>query len=341
MKKKPIVVTMGDPSGIATEIVLKSWLNRKKEKLYPFFLVDNYERVKKVIRSLNLKIKLKKINNADEVQFCFSDCFPVYNIGKIINYQLSKPKKQNSKFIIESIKTSFDMVCSNQAVGMITLPVCKKTLKEYGFKFNGQTEFIGELSRQKIDRSSNEIMILSTIKPEDKGKNLVVGLATTHIPLNKIFKELSSSRLKQKIISFNDSLKKIWKIKKPLIGVTAINPHSGDGGIIGNEEEKLISPLIKKLKSQQLQLEGPLSSDSCFYKLAREKYDGIFCLYHDQALIPVKTLDFFNSINVTGGIPILRLSPDHGPAFDIAKKKIARIDSFLSCVKFIKKFSKS
>lgn len=339
MKKKPIVISMGEPSGIGTEILLKSWIKREKNKLTPFFVIDNCLRFQSMIEYLKLKVKIKKINSPSESMKVFDDHIPIYNIGRNINYKLGYPHKENSKYIIESIRKSFNFVKDREASGLITLPVCKKTLKQYGFKFKGQTEYVGYLSKKYIDNSSNEIMILTTSKPVDSGKNLIIGLLTTHIPLKNVLNNLTTKKLSEKIIIFYNSLKSIWKIRKPRVGVLALNPHAGEGGIIGKEEEKIILPVIKKLKKKKINLEGPISSDSCFFKNNRKKYDGIFCLYHDQGLSPLKTLDFFNSVNVTGGLPILRVSPDHGPAFDIAKQKKAKIDSLISCFNFLKRYS--
>ena len=125
--------------------------------------------------------------------------------------------------------------------------------------------------------------------------------------------------------------------KKPIIGILALNPHAGEEGLIGQEEKEIILPVINDLKTKNLNLNGPLSGDTCFFKNNRKNYDGMFCMYHDQGLSPVKTLDFFNSVNVTGGLPILRVSPDHGPAFDIAKENLAKADSLIACLKFIEK----
>ena len=285
MKKKPIVVSMGEPSGISTEIILKSWKYRNKYKL------------------------------------------PIFNIDEKVDFKLGKPNKKNAKIILRSIKISFDFVAQKKALGLLTLPVCKRTLKSSGFTFNGQTEFIGDLSKKKFRHKNKEIMILSTTKPSDKGKNLIVGLVTTHIPLKRIFSFLKKKEIEEKI----------WKIKQPRIGITGLNPHSGEDGLIGDEEKKVIEPIIKKLKTKGILVSGPLSSDTCFFKNIREKYDGILCLYHDQALSPIKTLDFFNSINVTAGLPIIRVSPDHGPAFDIAKLKLAKINSVISSIKFLER----
>ena len=339
MKRKPIVISMGEPSGICSEILIKTWINRKKEKLLPFFVVDDKEKIEFIINLFKLKAKIKLIKNPNETFEFFNNYLPVYDLGNKIKFKLGQPEKKNSKFIIDSLKTSFDFVKNKQASALVTLPICKKTMKQYGFNYNGQTEYMGFLSRRFINKSASEIMILTTTKPVDLGKNLVVGLATTHVPLKKTFVKLKKKNLKEKIIIFNNSLISIWKKKRPLIGILALNPHAGEGGLIGEEEEQIILPVVKDLKAKNLNLHGPLSGDTCFFKNNRKNYDGMFCMYHDQGLSPVKTLDFFNSVNVTGGLPILRVSPDHGPAFDIAKKNIAKTDSLIACLKFIEKYS--
>lgn len=337
MKRKPIVVSMGEPSGISSEIILKAWKSRKKYNLYPFFLVDNVHKIKSVIDFFNYNIQTQIIEDPKEAVECFNTKIPIFNINGKIDYKLGKPNKINSKIILESIKQAFEFVSKKEALGLLTLPVCKKTLKSSGFEFNGQTEFIGNLSMKKFNNKKEEIMILTTTKPLDGGKNLIVGLVTTHIPLREIFKHLSRKLIEKKLSIFYNSLKKIWKIKKPVIGITGLNPHSGEGGLIGNEEKKIIKPIIKKFNKNGIKVFGPLSADTCFFKNIRKNYDGILCLYHDQGLSPIKTLDFFNSINVTAGLPIIRVSPDHGPAFDIAKCNSAKINSVISSLKFLEK----
>ncbi|MAZ46659.1 MAG: 4-hydroxythreonine-4-phosphate dehydrogenase PdxA [Rickettsiales bacterium] len=339
MKKKPIVISMGEPSGINSEILIKTWIIRKKEGLLPFFVVDDIDKIEFIIRLFNLKAKTKLIKKPDETFEVFNDFLPVYDLGDKIKFKLGFPDKKNSEFIINSLKQSFNFVKNKQASSLITLPICKKSMKQYGFNYNGQTEYMGFLSRKYITPSSNEIMILTTTKPIDSGKDLIVGLATTHIPLKDIFKNLRKEQLKQKIITFNNSLKTIWKKREPFIGILALNPHAGEGGLIGKEESEILLPVIKDLKAENFDLHGPLSGDTCFFKDNRKKYDGMFCMYHDQGLSPIKTLDFFNSVNVTGGLPILRVSPDHGPAFDIANKNLAKTSSLVACLKFIEKYS--
>ena len=182
-------------------------------------------------------------------------------------------------------------------------------------------------------------MILTTTKPEDRGVDLRVGLITTHIPLSEVSRKLFTDKIILKIESFIKSLEKLWNISRPNIAVCGLNPNSGESGKIGTEEKKIILPAIQKLKTKNYNVFGPLSADTCFSKNKRQSYDGFICIYHDQGLIPVKTLDFFNSVNVTGGIPIIRTSPDHGPAFDIAELNQASNKSLIASIKLAESLS--
>ena len=334
---KPIVVTMGDPSGVSAEIVFKTWLNRNKEFLMPFFIIDSEQRLKKISDFLNLNIPIKKITDPAESLKVFSKYLPVYNLKNKIEFELGKPLSKNAKLIIKSIKKAVKLVIKNQASAIVTNPIDKKILFQHGFSFAGQTEFISNIVSKSYNKKFEEIMILSTSKPDDSGTNLKVGLITTHLSLKEVSENISKKKIISKVISFVETLKVLWRIKNPKIGICALNPHSGENGKIGNEEEKHILPAIFELKKKNYIISGPLSADSCFAKSKRKEFDGIICMYHDQALIPIKTIDFFNSINITGGLPIIRTSPDHGPAFNIAKKNIANHNSFLSSVKAIQK----
>ena len=239
----------------------------------------------------------------------------------------------NCKLVIKSINKAFELVYSKQASAILTLPVCKKTLKKAEFRFHGQTEYLSYLAKKKTGEKNTEIMILSTTKPVDKGSNLIVGLVTTHIPLLEVKKELTKKLIEQKLISFRSSLQKFWNIKNPRIAISGMNPHAGEGGLIGNEEIRVIKPVLTKFSKNNIKILGPLSSDSCFHKSSRYQFDGILCLYHDQGLIPFKTLTFGRGVNYTAGLPIIRTSPDHGTGFDIAGKGIANSSSFLNAIK--------
>ena len=336
MKKKPIVLTMGEPSGIATEIAIKSWLKRKKLDLPNFFLLDDFKKVDFINRKFNLKAKLVKISSAKEVNKYFSEYLPILDMEINLKFILGKPNFKNSRYVLKSIDNSYDLFKKGDVSGLVTLPVCKKSLKKNGFNFCGQTEYLSSLAKKKNKKQTNEIMILSTTRPEDKGTNLIVGLITTHVPLKDCLKNVNKKLIEEKISLFDSSLKKFWGVKKPKIAIASVNPHAGEGGLIGREEISLIKPVLNKLKSN-FNIKGPLSGDSCFSKDIRKNFDGIICFYHDQGLIPIKLLDFKHSINVTGGLPFLRVSPDHGPAFDIADKNCANSESLCAALEFLNK----
>tara|TARA_Y100000022_G_scaffold43558_1_gene36192 strand:+ start:1513 stop:2529 length:1017 start_codon:yes stop_codon:yes gene_type:complete len=336
MKKKPIVLTMGEPSGIATEIAIKSWLKRKKLDLPNFFLLDDFKKVDFINRKFNLKAKLVKISSAKEVNKYFSEYLPILDMEIKLKFILGKPNFKNSRYVLKSIDNSYDLFKKGDVSGLVTLPVCKKSLKKNGFNFCGQTEYLSSLATKKNNKKTNEIMILSTTRPEDKGTNLIVGLITTHVPLKDCLKNVNKKLIEEKISLFDSSLKKFWGVKKPKIAIASVNPHAGEGGLIGREEISLIKPVLNKLKSN-FNIKGPLSGDSCFSKDIRKNFDGIICFYHDQGLIPIKLLDFKHSINVTGGLPFLRVSPDHGPAFDIADKNCANSESLCAALEFLNK----
>lgn len=335
--KKPIAVTMGEPSGISSEIIIKTWLQRRKRKIYPFILIDDMKKLNEVNYFFNLNANFHSITTGQDIFKIFEKSIPVLDIKANISFRPGLPDKVNSKFVLKSINMAVDLFFENKVSSLITLPICKRTLKLSKFNYNGHTEYLSYLTKEIKGKKESEIMILSTTKPIDKGKNLIVGLVTTHIPLKKIHKTITIEKTFNKIFSFKNSLVKIWGIKSPKIGITSINPHAGEGGLIGDEEIKILNPVLDKCKQLNLKIIGPISSDSCFHRSNREKFDGIVCFYHDQGLIPVKTLDFHNSINVTGGLPFIRVSPDHGPAFDIAKKNIANLNSIFACFDFLKK----
>lgn len=335
---KPIALTMGDPSGISSEIVFKSWVQRKQKNIPPFFLIDDIYRLSVILKKMKKRIAIKQVSDVNDVNQMFESCLPVLQIDAKVDAKLGQPQFSHYKHVLESINKSVELACDQKVGAIITNPVCKKMLQKYGFKHKGQTEYISELVSKKFKKKYDELMILSTTCNLIK-KNLIVGLVTTHIPISDVSKSLTKEVVIKKAYSFYNSLKDIWKINNPVIGVCGLNPHGGEDGLLGFEEEKYIIPAIKFLKKKKIRIEGPLSPDSTFTDFNITKFDGILCMYHDQALIPVKTIDFYNSVNITGGLPILRASPDHGPAFDISNKFIAKNYSLIAALKFVETYS--
>ncbi|MDC3063838.1 4-hydroxythreonine-4-phosphate dehydrogenase PdxA [Alphaproteobacteria bacterium] len=229
---------------------------------------------------------------------------------------------KNSGFVMNSIDTSVRLVLQKKANAIVTNPINKFIMKSVNFKFNGHTEYLGYLSKF----NKQPIMMLEADK-------LRVVPLTTHIPLSSVPQKLSTKMIIKKISILNKELTEIYKINKPKIFVSALNPHSGDGGKIGKEEITIINPAIKKLQELGLNVKGPFPGDTLFQKDKIKEYDVAVCMYHDQALIPIKTLYSGNIINITLGLDFIRTSPDHGTALDIAGKKKADPNSLILAIK--------
>ena len=278
---KPIVITMGDPSGISGEILLKTWLERNKESIPIFFSIDSPERLNNISDFFKLNVPIKEINNPIEAGDYFSKFLPVLSLNSKIESKLGSPNIDNNKYIIESIEKSVNMALRKEVKAIVTNPISKSVLLETGFKYFGQTEFISEIVSKIEERKFEEIMILTTTKPEDFGVDLRIGLITTHIPLSEVSKSLFTANIILKIESFIASLEKLWNISEPNIAVCGLNPHSGEDGKIGTEERQIIQPAIKELKNRSYNVFGPISADTCFSKYKRQNYDGFVCIYHD------------------------------------------------------------
>ena len=330
---------MGDPAGISAEITIKTWIQRKKNKINPFFLIDCEKRVLNVANYLKLNISTKIISSPADVKEIFNEHLPIFSLNRSIKSVLGKPNPKFVKDILESIDLAINFAVKNEIIGIVTNPVSKEILMKKGFQQNGQTEYITEKINKIFKKKFNEIMILSTTSPDDSGANLRVGLITTHIPIREVSKKLSKKIISEKIKTFHKTLVDLWRIKNPVIGICGLNPHCGENGMIGDEDKKLILPVYNELTSK-FNLKGLLSADTSFSKKNRQKFDGFICMFHDQGIIPVKTLDFDKSVNITGGLPIIRTSPDHGPAFDIARLNIANNQSLVASIKLIENFIK-
>ena len=312
-----IAFTSGEPSGIGPDIAILHAQEERTKDLQVFCDPDVLISRAKILK-LPLSLTDKPTKNAGELFI-----FPIKAKTKVLPGKLNP---DNAEYVLSLLQQATKSCIDNQSSGILTGPVNKAVINDAGIKFSGHTEYFAELSD-----TPKTVMLLATSK-------LKVALATTHLALNEVPKNINKDSLIEVITIINNNFKFLG-VNKPKILVCGLNPHAGEGGLIGEEEKKIILPVVEDLKAKNLNLHGPLSGDTCFFKHNRKNYDGMFCMFHDQGLSPVKTLDFFNSVNVTGGLPILRVSPDHGPAFDIAKKNIAKTDSLIACLKFIEKYS--
>ena len=320
--KKRILITAGEPASISSEITIKAITKFKKESNSELILVTDPSLIKHEIKNLNKSAKLNILDkrlNFNDYKNDFINIIPIKLNEKSIPGILNK---KNSDFVLKSIKISVDLLLKKKARAVVTNPINKFIMKSNNFKFNGHTEYLGHLSKF----NKKPIMMLESDK-------LRVVPLTTHIPISSVSKKLNTKMIIEKINILNKELVNIYKIKNPKIYISGLNPHSGDGGKIGKEELTLIYPAIKKLEGLGLNVKGPFPGDTLFQKNKIKEYDVAVCMYHDQALIPIKTLYSGNIINTTLGLDFIRTSPDHGTALDIAGMKKADPYSLILAIK--------
>ena len=314
-KELPIAISMGEPGGINIEIILKCI----KKKLPDFFLIADPDWVTKSIKALNSSAQINIIEN---IQHCSKGHLNILPIKNKVKFGFKKSYYQNVPAIIESLNLSIKLAKERKVSGIVTLPVMKKTLIINGFNYPGHTEYLGKVSNKR------PLMIMLNNK-------LKVATLTTHIPISQVPKKITKNNLEKTIKVYIETLKLDFGLSDPKIAVSSLNPHSGEEGKIGNEEIKIIKPTIDKFVKQGNKINGPKSADTMFHKEALKNIDANLCMFHDQALIPIKSSDFYGSINFTAGLPFIRTSPDHGTAFDIAGENKANSTSLANAIKYI------
>ncbi|WP_438996062.1 4-hydroxythreonine-4-phosphate dehydrogenase PdxA [Candidatus Puniceispirillum sp.] len=318
MAQKPIIVTPGDPAGIGAEIALKAWQNGCND----FVILDDVPRLETLARTLGIEIPIISISQFDAFN---PDCgaLQVMPVSWTVSPQAGKPDIANAPVIIQAIKDAVAYVQAGQAAAMVTNPIAKATLYEAGFTYPGHTEFLGSLS--SLDKGAPLMMLACD--------QLRVIPLTIHIPLTAVAPTITSAMIIDACRLIAKSLHRFEGIKDPHIAVCGLNPHAGEQGSIGQEDEKIIAPAIAKLRAENINVTGPHSADTLFHAEARATYDAVLGMYHDQVLIPIKTIDFYGGVNITLGLDFIRTSPDHGTGFDIAGKGIARPDSLIAALK--------
>ncbi len=327
MLEKPIAITPGEPAGIGTEITLKAW---KDKSCPPFFLIDDAERVATRAKEANLEVPIEIINSPEQTLGCFINALPILPHKFPVHCKPGKPEELNAPAVIEAIEIAVSFAKTGLVSAIVTNPIQKEILTKEKFQYPGHTEFLASLCGTEVE----PVMLLAS-------NELLVVPVTIHEPLANVTKILDESLLQRTILIANSALKTDFLINSPRLCVSGLNPHAGENGTIGLEEEQIIKPVIESLKNSGLRINGPVSADSMFTKDARMSYDIAICMYHDQALIPIKTLDFWNSVNVTIGLPIVRTSPDHGTALNLAGSGDANAVSMITAIKLAHKIHKN
>ena len=315
---RPFALSMGDPAGIGPEITVKAWQYLRSSKDHTFAVIAPAE----VFSNTPHQI----ISDMSEVTSIFKDRLPILDIGG--NAAIAgNPSSTNASSIIDSIKQAVAHSLSGDADGVVTNPIAKHVLYDAGFKFPGHTEFLGDLSEgQESPYAAGPVMMLAA-------QDLRVGLATVHIPLKTAAKQLSQTRIIETARVILGALKMDFGLSNPRLALTGLNPHAGENGALGREEIEIINPAAQLLREEGFDVTDAQPADTLFHAEARQTYDAVLAMYHDQGLIPVKTLDFHGGVNITLGLPFIRTSPDHGTAFGIAGQGIARPDSLIAAIK--------
>lgn len=322
MKTTALAVSAGDPAGIGPEIIAKAWSVLRAEG--PSFMVVGDAQL---LASAGGGVKVRAVTGPVEAIKVFGQALPVLDIPLQAPVVAGKPSSAYAPQVIRWIETGAGLALSGAVAGLVTAPIAKAPLYDAGFAFPGHTEFLAELTHVGERQAPHgPIMMLAA-------RDLRATLVTIHTPLSAVPAALSIEAIVNAGLVTVEALRKDFGIAVPRLAVAALNPHAGEAGALGGEETTIIEPAVRILRDMGVEVKGPAPADSLFHAEARATYDAVLCMYHDQALIPVKMLDFWAGVNVTLGLPIVRTSPDHGTGFDIAGRGLARADSLIAAIR--------
>jgi len=316
----PLCLTMGEPAGIGGEIALKAWLART-EASPAFFLIDRPERLRRLALSIGLDAPVTAIDSPWQAREIFPKALPVLPLKQRVKSVAGHPDPANAPAVIESITRAHALVMAGMAGAMVTNPIQKSVLYAAGFAYPGHTEFLAALA----GNAALPVMMLAI-------EGLRVVPVTIHQSLRGALDSLTTEAIVTKARITAAALQRRVGIAEPRLAVAGLNPHAGEDGTLGREEIEIIAPAIAQLRAEGWKVEGPKSPDAMFHPSARAAYDVAICQYHDQALIPLKTLDYDHGVNVTLGLDFIRTSPDHGTALDIAGRGTASPASLIAAM---------
>ncbi|MDG4721238.1 MULTISPECIES: 4-hydroxythreonine-4-phosphate dehydrogenase PdxA [Thalassospira] len=322
-KIAPIALTIGEPGGVGPELALKAWLKRKEQNLAPFCVLSPITILTRAAEQLGQDIQIKVVSDISETSRIFDDALPVLALDAGDSPPVcGVASAATADIVIESITKAVKLCEAGNASAVVTNPIQKSALYAAGFRHPGHTEFLAELAGP----GTVPVMMLANAK-------LRVVPLTIHIALTEVPKQLTPELIMEQCQITAAALQRDFGVEHPRLALAGLNPHAGEDGTMGTEEQTIMMPAINALRAKGLNVIGPMPADTMFHDEARENYDVALCPYHDQALIPVKTLDFHGGVNVTLGLPFIRTSPDHGTALNIAGKGIARPDSLIAALK--------
>nr|WP_314087926.1 4-hydroxythreonine-4-phosphate dehydrogenase PdxA [uncultured Shinella sp.] len=321
----PLALTMGDPAGIGPDITLALWSARRSLSLPPFLFIGDAAVLRERAALLGLDVAVASAT-PETAGDLFFDTLPVLASDCAAGVVPGAPDPRNAAAVTGAIETAVALTMAGRTSAVVTNPIAKAVLYDAGFSFPGHTEFLADLAAKATGQTTLPVMLLA-------GPKLRAVPVTIHIPLKDVPAALSEDLIVETAVITERDLRQRFGIAQPRLAITGLNPHAGEGGALGLEDDSIVRPAVERLKAAGITAVGPLPADTMFHDAARVTYDVALCMYHDQALIPAKALGFDDSVNATLGLPFIRTSPDHGTAFAIAGKGIARPDSLLAALR--------
>jgi 4-hydroxythreonine-4-phosphate dehydrogenase len=322
---QPLALTLGEPAGIGPDLALAIWHRRAELGVPAFYMVADPDFLRRRADRLRLKVPIATVTPS-AAGGTFPSALPVVALDVVVSAEPGRPDRSSGPAAIASIRRGVADVLGGAACAIVTNPVAKNVLYNSGFAEPGHTEFLATLVQEATGKALRPVMMLWS--PE-----LAVVPVTIHLPLRQIFQHLSTALVVETARIVARDLAKRFRIPRPRLAIAGVNPHAGENGALGEEDRTIVAPAVARLVAEGIDVRGPLAADSLFHERARATYDAALCMYHDQALIPIKTLAFDHAVNVTLGLPFVRTSPDHGTAFDIAGTGVADATSLVSAMR--------
>ncbi|EFO29629.1 4-hydroxythreonine-4-phosphate dehydrogenase [Roseibium sp. TrichSKD4] len=323
---KPLAVTSGEPAGIGPDITLLAWANRRKLQLPYFYIRSDVSLLTERARQLGLKVLVQECD-ATEANAVFDKALPVVQTGGSVEDTPGLENSVTAATVLSSIEQAVADVNSGVAAAVVTNPINKAALYSHGFEHPGHTEYLGALAEKYWGTRPKPVMLIA-------GPDLMVVPVTIHIPISKVPTSLTKELILDVVRTTDKDLKTRFGIQHPRLAICGLNPHAGESGTMGTEDREVIAPALAQLQSEGVRVSGPHPADTLFHGDARKTYDCAIGMYHDQVLIPAKTLGFDEAVNVTLGLPFVRTSPDHGTAYSLAGTGQVKIDSFAAALRF-------
>jgi 4-hydroxythreonine-4-phosphate dehydrogenase len=301
---------MGEPAGIGPDVTLGVWHDRERLQVPTFYCLADPDVLRARAAELGLKVPIERVT-PDDAAACFRSALPVVPLEARVDARVGRLDSANGRAVVEAIARGVGYVRDGSAEAIVTNPINKRALYDAGFRHPGHTEFLGALAETWGTGPVRPVMMLAA--PEMRTVPV-----TIHVALAEVPRTLTTALIVETARVVVRDLRRRFAIAKPRIAVAALNPHAGEGGAMGSEDDRVVRPAVEALRGEGIDVRGPLPADTMFHASARATYDAALCMYHDQALIPVKTLAFAEAVNLTLGLPFVRSSPDHGTALDIA-----------------------